>query len=121
MSTELTISFGDHVRVRTTPKTQELGLAGVAGHVYGETTPSVTKVEVIGEILEDYAINVFFEDRKESFWLTPELIEFIDHAPGTEIRLDGVPKRWVRSSSGEWVESYAEDSQRANKPWWKFW
>jgi|SRR5215213_2823528 len=121
MNTEPTISFGDNVRVRATPLTEELGLAGAAGQVYGETTPSVTNVEVIGEIQEDYAINVFFEGRKESFWFAPELLEFIDHAPGTEITLHGVPKKWVRSSSGEWDESDTDNSQGINKPWWKFW
>jgi hypothetical protein len=66
MDTESTISFGDNVRVRATSLTQELGLAGMSGQVYGETTPSVTNVEVIGELREDYAINVFFDARKES-------------------------------------------------------
>ncbi len=121
MNTEPTISFGDNVRVRATPLTQELGLAGMAGQVYGETTPSVTSVDVIGEIRDDYAINVFFEERKGSFWFAPELLELIDHAPGTEIRLDGVPKKWVRTASGEWAESDAEASPDVIKPWWKFW
>jgi len=93
----------------------------MAGQVYGETTPSVTSVEVIGEIREDYAINVFFDDRQESFWFAPVLLEFIDNAPGTEIRLDGVPKKWVRTASGEWAESAADASPDAGKPWWKFW
>lgn len=121
MNTEPTISFGDNVRVRATPLTQELGLAGTAGQVYGETTPSVTSVDVIGEIREDYAINVFFEDRKESFWFAPELLEFIDHASGTEVTLNGVPKKWVRTASGEWAENDADASPVVRKPWWKFW
>ena len=121
MSSESTISFGDNVRVRASPLTQGLGLAGMIGQVYGETTPSVTNVEVIGEIQEDFAINVFFDERKEAFWFAPELLELIDHAPGTEIRLDGVSKKWVRTASGEWAESDTEDSESGRKPWWKFW
>jgi hypothetical protein len=121
MSTESTISFGDNARVRATPLTRELGLAGMVGQVYGETTPSITNVEVIGESLEDYAVNVFFDERKESFWFAPELIEFVGHAVGTEIRLDGVPKKWVRAASGEWAESDTEDAGNARKPWWKLW
>jgi hypothetical protein len=121
MNTESTISFGDNVRVLATPLTQGLGLAGMVGKVYGETMPSVTNVEVIGEIQEDYAINIFFKDRNESSWFAPELLEFIDHAPGTEIRVEGVPKKWVRTASGEWVESNTEDSPDDSKPWWKFW
>jgi hypothetical protein len=121
MNTESTISFGDNVRVRGTPLTHELGLAGLAGQVYGETTPSITGVDVIGETRDDYAINVFFEEQKESFWFVSELLEFIDHAPGTEIRLDGVPKKWVRTESGGWAESDADASPDRGKPWWKFW
>lgn len=121
MDTEPAISFGDNVRVRATPLTRELGLAGMAGQVYGETTPSVTSVDVIGVIRDDYAINVFFEERKDSFWFTPELLELVDHAPGTEIRLDGVRKKWVRTASGEWAESDADASPDVIKPWWKFW
>jgi len=89
------------------------------GKCYGFTTPSVTCVEVIGGSTEDYAINVFFESRKEAFWFAADLVEFVDHAAGTEIRLDGVPKKWVRSSNGEWVE--IEDSPNPLKPWWKVW
>ena len=92
----------------------------MVGQVHGETTPSVTNVEVVGELQGDYAINVFFAARNESFWFAPELLDFIDHAAGTEIRLDGIPKKWVRTASGEWAES-DDASLNARKPWWKFW
>ena len=99
------ISFGDNVRVRPSPEAEARGVAGLSGQVYGETTPSVTGVSVIGQVLRDYALNVHFEGRAETLWFAPELLEFINHAPGTEIRLDGVPKKWVRSASGEWIEN----------------
>jgi len=121
MLNQSTISFGDNVRVRVTPLTEELELAGLVGQVYGETTPSVTGVEVIGDVKEDYAINVFFDDRKESYWFVAELLELIDHAPGTEITLDGVPKKWVRTASGDWDESDIDDSEHVSKPWWRIW
>lgn len=121
MNNESAISFGDNVSVRSTPLTQKLGLAGLTGQVFGETTPSSTNVEVIGEKREDYAINVFFESRDEGFWFSPELLELVDHAEGTEITLDGVSKKWTRTASGDWAESVTEDSQSQNKPWWKFW
>src|SRR5580704_14574862 len=79
--------FGDHVRIRTTPLTAQLGLAGLIGTVYGETTPSVTGVEVIGDVTDDYAVNVMIEDRHEALWFGPQLIEFVDHAAGSEIRI----------------------------------
>jgi hypothetical protein len=115
------ISFGDRVGVRSTALTRGLGLAGLTGDVRGETTPSTTGVEVIGEMREDYALHVFFEDRVEEFWFAPELLEFVDHAAGTEISLDGVSKKWVRSETGEWIESEAVGAKQTKKPWWKFW
>lgn len=121
MSTDSQLSFGDNVRVASNPLTLNLGFAGLIGQVYGETTPSHTKVKVIGENDQDYAINVFFEDRSEAVWFAPDLLEIVDHAPGTEIRLEGVPKKWVRASSGEWIESNAADSGAKRAPWWKFW
>jgi hypothetical protein len=112
-------TFGDNVRIRPSPETESKGLAGLVGNVYGQTTPSVSGVEVIGELTSDYAINVFFEDRHESFWFAPSLVEFVDHAPGTEITLDGVPKKWVRTETGQWREESAET--KSAKPWWRFW
>ena len=121
MLNQSTISFGDNVRVRATPLTEELELVGLVGQVYGETTPSVTGVQVIGDVREDYAINVFFDDRKESYWFVTELLELINHAPGTEITLDGVPKKWIRTASGDWAESDTDDSVSVSKPWWRIW
>ena len=112
------ISFGDNVRVRQTPLTEERRLAGLVGQVYGETKPSITEVEVIGEMTADYAINVSFESLGKSYWFSPDLLEFVDHAPGTEIKLKGASKKWVRSPSGEWI---GEKLEQKRKPWWKFW
>jgi hypothetical protein len=84
----------------------------LTGQVYGETTPSVTGVEVIGEASEDFAVNVFLETRDEAYWFATDLLEFVDHAPGTEMRLEGVAKRWVRSESGEWIEESTTEVHR---------
>jgi hypothetical protein len=110
------ISFGDKVRVRSTPLTEARGVAGLIGQVYGVTTPSVTHVEVLGDTADDQAINVFFEAKHESHWFATDLLEFVDHAPGTEITLKGVSKKWVRVESGDWSER-----EKNEKPWWKFW
>ena len=109
------ITFGDNVRLLSTPETEALGVAGQTGVVYGETTPSVTGVTVIGQLVGDYALNVNFEGRKDTLWFAPQLLEFVDHGAGTEISLDGVPKKFTRNASGEWVESPQK------KPWWRFW
>jgi len=114
MQPDSKIAFGDNVRVLSTPITEERGLAGLSGDVRGETTPSVTGVEVIGQPKTDYAINVFFESQKKSYWFASDLLEFVNHAADTVITLKGVPKKWVRSESGAWIE-------QPQKPWWKFW
>ena len=98
-------TFGDRVRVRETPATKALGLDGIVGQVYGETTPSVTFVEVIGEPRGDYAINVYFQERRGEFWFHPDDLEFVDHAAGTQVSLNGINKKWVRTESGEWEET----------------
>ena len=116
MSAEERVSFGDTVRIRGTPDTEELDLAGLEGHVYGFTTPSVTGVEVIGSPAEDYAVNVFFDDLEESFWFAEDLVEFIDYDPGAEIRIEGVSKSWVREADGSWSER-----DDPSKRWWEFW
>ena len=82
MTDSSAVSFGDSVRVRSTPLTERLGLANLVGNVFGETTPSVTGVEVIGDSEVNHAVYVFFADEKQGFWFAPELLEFIDHAPG---------------------------------------
>jgi len=114
----MNVSFGDNVRIRVSKETEAAGVAGLEGQVYGETTPSVTGVEVIGTLSSDFAINVHFDERDEAYWFAPELVEFLDHAAGTEIRFNGVDKRWIRTEDGDWKE---ESVGREKKPWWKLW
>lgn len=99
---DASLSFGDNVRIRATPLTEQLGLAGQRGSIYGETTPSVTGVEVIGQVTNDYAVNVMIEARREQLWFAPDLVEFVDHGAGTEVRIGN--KHLVRDGSGEWSE-----------------
>jgi hypothetical protein len=96
-------SFGDNVRMRSTPETEALGVAGRIGQVWGQTTPSVTGVAVVGRLDSDYAINVHFEGRAEILWFTPELLEFVDHATGTEIRIGRVS--FTRDAGGNWLKA----------------
>ncbi len=107
------ISFGDNVRVRDTAATRAAGVVGLSGPVYGETTPSVTQVEVIGELTGDYAINVYFEERNESLWFAPDQLEFVDHGAGLELVLHGVDKKWTRTESGEWEESPGDTKHKS--------
>ena len=102
------IAFGDTVRIVSTAETLEMGLAGCIGQVYGLTTPSVTGIEMIGHSQQDHAINVYFDDRSEGFWFAPELVEFVDHAPGTTIKIGD--KTSIRQADGQWLDSEAKPS-----------
>jgi hypothetical protein len=119
MESKSDITFGDNVKVVDTEITRKFGVAGLTGSVYGETTPSVTNVYVIGELQEDFALNVYFENLDKDYWFATQLLEFMDHAPGTEITLEGVDKKWIRNDNGEWIES--DISNNKKRPWWKFW
>jgi hypothetical protein len=97
------ITFGDTVRVKTTPETEAAGLAGLTGEVYGQSVPSISGASpIIGPQSEDYAVNVFFAERNESHWFVEQLLEFVDHTPGAALRLDGVAGQWVRHADGNW-------------------
>ena len=96
--------FGDNVRIRQSSETEALGLSGKFGSVSGFTTPSVTGVNVIGGVSVDYALGVILENRKETYWFAPDLLEFVDQAPGTEMWIAGAPTKSVRSERGEWLQ-----------------
>lgn len=117
--------FGDNVRIKETPETQALGIAGRLGNIYGFTTPSVTRVDLVGSKVEDLAYSVNIEELNKQFWLAPELIEFVDHGAGVEMRLDGVPTTWRREADGSWTElpdePVSSEASIAQKPWWSFW
>lgn len=98
------ICYGDNVRIRRTPETERLGIADTIGNVYGETTPSESHVEVIGELRSDYALNVYFDSLQKSYWFAPGMLEFVDHAPGTEVHVHGSPFKSVRQRDGTWKD-----------------
>jgi hypothetical protein len=104
LTEDIVPGFGDHVRIRPSPETEALGIAGLDGLVFGESKPSSSGVEVVGLAPDDYVLNVFIESRDEDYWLRPELVEFLDHAPGGRIELDGVPYVWEHQADGSWTE-----------------
>jgi hypothetical protein len=87
---EEALGLGDSVRIRDTEATRQFGLAWLRGQVCGDTIPSVTGAEVIGDPGGDYAIAVRFEDRSEPYWFAPELLELLERA--VEIRDPNVAK-----------------------------
>jgi hypothetical protein len=73
------VEFGDDVRIASAPETQALGYAGRSGSCVSITTPSLTGVEVIGDLRNDRALNVHFDEPYiEDAWFSPELVEFVD-------------------------------------------
>jgi hypothetical protein len=98
------VSFGDRVRIRPAPATEAIGLAGKFGMVYGSTTPSDTGVHVIGGAPQDRALAVQPDGGPETLWFNPDLVEFVDHAPGTTVRIGS--KRLTRDENGNWIENH---------------
>ena len=95
------ISFGDHVRVADCDATRRGGWAGLVGQCLGFTTPSVTGVNVIGSSKGDLAFNLHFDDDSVTdAWFDPDLLEYIDHAEGTQATIGNT--RLVRDASGDW-------------------
>ncbi len=118
------ISFGDTVRVRATPVTTARGIAGLKGEVTGQMTPSVVKVEIIGELVDDLAFNVTLPGLGKAFWFAEEQLELVDLELGTELRFENAPARLIRTQDGSWVElTEAADAEPrpVKKPWWKLW
>ena len=111
----MSIAFGDNVRILSSPETDAENLSGKTGQVYGETAPSLTSVKVIGEVKNDYAINVSIEELGTEFWFAPELLELIDHAEGAEIVIGNY--RAIRRADGTWEES----GTNTPKKWWQLW
>lgn len=112
-------SFRNKVKIKSTPETEKLRLAGKTGDVFGQPTPSITEVEVIGKTENDFAINVYFEDLEDLYWFDEGLIETVDNGTGSVITLDGVDKKWTKDSNGNWIEE--NTIPNIAKKWWQFW
>jgi RNase P/RNase MRP subunit p29 len=102
------ISFGDLVKIKKTSVTNGFGYVGLEGEVLGHTIPSSSGVTgVVGDNSIDYAVSVFFKERNETVWFDENLLEFVKHGSGQEIRIDGSPVKLVRDELGEWHEESA--------------
>ncbi|MBA4076790.1 MAG: hypothetical protein C0508_17235 [Cyanobacteria bacterium PR.023] len=115
---ERKISFGDQVRIVSTELTENLGFAGLVGTVFGQTIPSTSGVEdVIGLSDEDYAVNVFFDERDEGVWFSEELLELVSRNLGQKITIDGVDAVFTLDDSGRWKgEGHGLVKQQS---WWQ--
>ena len=97
-------SFGNKISLKSTRETEVRGFANHIGEIYGQTTSSMMDFEVIGEVKENIAFNIYFEESNESIWFAEHLIEEIDNGQGATISLDGIEKTWTKNSNGEWLE-----------------
>jgi len=114
---EAGISFGDNVRIIDTDETRQGGWAGLTGSCMGFTTPSITGVEVVGGPA-DQALHVQFDsDSIANAWFHPDLVEYVDYAPGTEITIGDT--RLVREPTGEWRRMEADSNPQPHRRWWK--
>ncbi len=84
------IQFSDHVRIKDNPVTTKLKINGKTGTVFGDSKPSVSKVEVIGNLEEDYAIYVSLTDSKDSYWMPEDYAEVLDHGVGTQAKIGDI-------------------------------
>jgi len=114
---EAGIDIGARLRVTDTDETRRGGWAGLTGDCWGVTTPSITEVEVIGGPA-DQAFHVHFDsDTIADAWFHPDLVEYVDHAPGAEITIGG--DRWLREPTGEWRPMKVSASPQPHRRWWK--
>ena len=109
------VGMGDAARVRVTPVTAAAGIAGRVGTIHGHTTPSHGYVDdILGDPVDDVAVNVYFDDTKASVWLTPDLVEFIDHQSGTTIKIGD--QEFVRVADGGWEKVPPEAGTGPRRP-----
>lgn len=94
----------DRVRIKLSEETERLRLAGLEGHIYGWTTPSVTGVDVIGAQDDYIAVNVFIEKLDEDFWFAKDLVEVLGPEVGAVFSLDASENEYVRLADGSWKE-----------------
>jgi hypothetical protein len=113
------ISFGDNVSVVDAPPTRQSGHANLVGVCYGMTTPSVTDVEVIGDAVDDVALNVHFEnDAVPDAWFAPQLVTLVDHAVGSHATVGD--RSFVKTADGAWVPTQSNGRRRvARRSWFR--
>jgi hypothetical protein len=98
----MTIDFGDKVKFLDDQVTREAGVAGKEGICVGFTTPSITRIEFIGDVSKDYAISIQLTEDSKIIWVTPNLVEFLNYGAGQIMEVGNI--RATRQSDGSWKE-----------------
>lgn len=92
--------FGEHIRVLSTPETEELRIAGLDGQVIATKHPSFINVEVIGDSDTYFAVKVYIDENGKDFWINPDLVEHIElRAPWWKIW-----SSWSKKSDPQRIE-----------------
>jgi len=66
------------------------GIADRIGIVYGHSTPSEGWItEIIGEPVDDVAVNVHFDELDRGFWLAHDLVETVHSQPTSGSEREG--------------------------------
>jgi hypothetical protein len=58
---------------------------------------------VIGDSTEDHAIAVMIDGKSTALWFAANLLEFLDHQPGTTLEVGSLRLR--RDEAGEWHDA----------------
>ena len=112
------IGFGDKVRIEEAEATVLSGHAGRVGECLGMTTPSVTEVEVVGDLGDDVAINVHFEAEDiPDAWFAPELLALVEHPRGSRAVVGD--QAFVMDASGDWRAENDVSAEPARRGWFK--
>jgi hypothetical protein len=109
--------IGDNVRIVGSEPMSALGYADRVGVFYGFTSPSVTGVEVVGEITEDVAFAVDFGDGTETVWFSPHLVELVDQAPGITATVGD--QEFVKGDDGRWVPVEPDGERTRRRRWYR--
>lgn len=102
------IEMFDKVKILSSKETEEMGLAGQIGIVFGQTVPSSSGVEnVIGDKGDDYAVAVCVDDSSDPVWIAGHLVEFSDTNSGTQLTLqvsENETLKFEKNKDGSWTE-----------------
>jgi len=107
----------DTVQVRVTHETAEFGLAGLTGQVCGVTVPSrsgVLRADIVGNLTEDYAVSVRFDELFREYWFARGLLNPVDQSAGSQVGAGGKAKSWAES--GNW-----RDERNRRYKFTRFW
>lgn len=111
------IAFGDNVRIVDAAPTRVSGHANLIGVCFGMTTPSTTGVEVVGDAIDDVALNVHFgSEETGDAWFAPDLVCLVDHAVGSHATV--ADRSFVKAADGNWIPEDRDEGHNTPRRRW---